>query len=258
MNQTNWSRPYARNAAESAYPSLWKGLVAAWLPPGAPKHPNRLIDYSGNGNHGTFQNGTTWEMGKDGRYIGFDGTDDDVIGDTPGKNFPSGGESRTVACWIKSSGWSGDRGLLHWGKDGALPVGANYQLVAGSGGTIHWGNGYGHGILQSTTVVSDNKWHHVVGTYSNTNANIYLDGRLDKTGNHTAATVLDNAWRWGRFQNSNGAWPGQMRGCYVYKRVLSNKEIEFLANGGDLFLFKNNRAAQLKNAKNRTTAVILS
>jgi len=238
MSAPNLTRAFARNAAESAYPNLWRGLIAAWAPPGAPRHATRLWDYSGNGNHGTLRNGANWVPGKHGHALNFDGTDDDVIGDTPGKNFPVGNQSRTVACWIKSPGWSGDKGLLHWGKDGGTPVASNYQIVAGDGGTIHWGNGYGHGILAGTIVVADDKWHHVAGTYQNGIASIYIDGKLDVSGSHTPATLLDTAWRWGRFQNSFGAWVGQMVSCLVYVRALNDKEVNMLVKHIDPFVKK--------------------
>lgn len=258
MSQTNMARSFARNAAESAYPHLWKGLVAAWLPPGAPRHPTRLIDYSGNGNHGTLQNGTSWDIGKNGRCVGFDGVDDDVVGDTPGKNFPSGGEPRTVACWIKSSGWTGDTGLLHWGQDGGSPAASNYQLVAGDGGVIHWGNGYGYGILKSTTIIADNHWHHIAGNYENGVASIYIDGKLDVSGSHTPATLLNNAWRWGRFQNSFGAWPGQMLGCYVYRRSLKLKEVACLASKDDPMIRKLSQSRISSKPKKQSFASFVS
>jgi hypothetical protein len=165
MSPNNFTRPLARHPGESAYPQLWQGLVAAWAPSGAPKHPTRLLDYSGNGNHGTLGNGAAWTPGYKGWGVGFDGVNDDVVGDSPGKNFPVGGESRTVACWIRGGSYSGDHGILHWGTDGASPTAGNFHLVAGNGGVILWGNGYGHGILNGVTVWNNNCWHHVVGTY---------------------------------------------------------------------------------------------
>jgi len=235
MSPNNFTRPLARHPGESAYPQLWKGLVAAWAPSGAPKHPTRLLDYSGNGNHGTLENGAAWTPGYKGWGVGFDGVNDDVVGDSPGKNFPVGGESRTVACWIRSAGWLNDKGLLHWGKIGPTPTGANYQLVAGTGGKILWGNGYGHGILYGATNIADNKWHHVAGVYEDGNAAIYIDGKIDATGSHTAATMLDDQWRWGRFQNQTGPWPGTMIDCLVYRRKLSIKEINQLLIGESPF-----------------------
>lgn len=256
MSAPALTRSFARNATESAYPNLWRGLVAAWAPPGAPRHATRLWDYSGNGNHGTLQNGTTWSPGKNGHALSFDGVNDDVVGDTAGKGFPVGNQSRTVACWIKSAGWTGDRGLLHWGHDGGTPAASNYQIVAGNGGTIHWGNGYGHGILMGTIVIADDRWHHVAGTYQNNTAIIYIDGRKDVSGGHTPATLLNNPWRWGRFQNSNGAWPGQMECCLVYNRALSAYEIAILAQSNGPFSLRSRPLFSEKLFKSRTFCAI--
>jgi hypothetical protein len=233
MNGPNLTRSFARNAAESAYPNLWRGLVAAWAPPGAPRHATRLWDYSGNGNHGTLQNGASWAPGKHGHALNFDGTDDDVIGDTPGKNFPAGNQSRSVSCWIKSPNWTGDNGLLHWGKDGSSPAGANYHLVAGNGGKILWGNGYDHGIVYGNRQIADNLWHHLAVTYNSNEAIIYIDGVIDAVDYHSTATLLTDSWRIGRFQNGAGAWPGFMHSFYIYQRVLKLPEIALLTSGAN-------------------------
>lgn len=47
---------YARNASESAYPNLWRGLVAWWCPSINPRGGNRLFDLSPFQNHGTLTN----------------------------------------------------------------------------------------------------------------------------------------------------------------------------------------------------------
>lgn len=256
MSPNNFTGPLARHPGESAYPHLWKDLVAAWAPSGAPKHPTRLLDYSGNGNHGTLENGAAWTPGHKGWGLGFDGVDDDVVGDSPGKNFPVGGESRTVACWIKSGGWLNDKGLLHWGKIGPTPTGSNYQLVAGTGGKILWGNGYGHGIVYGTSNIADNKWHHVVGVYENGYGVIYVDGKVDASASHTAATVPDDQWRWGRFQNQTGPWPGIMIDCLVYRRNILPTEIRLLAMGSSPFVMR--KTIQLQKIERRLYSFISS
>lgn len=233
MSGPNLTRAFARNAAESAYPNLWRGLVAAWAPPGAPRHATRLWDYSGNGNHGTLRNGANWAPGKHGYALNFDGTDDDVIGDTPGKNFPVGNQSRTVACWIKSPGWSGDTGLLHWGTDGNFPVAANFHLVAGSTGVVLWGNGFGHGLLSASTLCNDNQWHSVIGVFdSSTNlASIFIDSRVEDTGNfdYTPNTAAGSSWKIAKFLSNSGAFQGKISQMLVYRRALSKFEIGLLA-----------------------------
>ncbi len=232
MSGPNLTRAVARNAAESAYPNLWRGLVAAWAPPGAPRHATRLWDYSGNGNHGTLRNGANWAPGKHGHALNFDGTDDDVIGDTPGKNFPVGNQSRTVSCWIKSPGWSGDTGLLHWGTDGNFPIAANFHLVAGSAGVILWGNGFGHGILNGTTLCNDNQWHSVTGVFDSSTslASIYIDSREENSGtlDYTPNTAAGNSWKIAKFLSNFGAFQGEISQMLVYRRALTKVEIALL------------------------------
>ncbi len=232
MSRPNLTRAFARNAQESAYPGLWRDLVAAWAPAGAPRHATRLWDYSGNGNHGTLRNGANWTTGKTGHAVNFDGTDDDVIGDTPGKNFPSGNQSRTVSCWIKSAGWTGDTGLLHWGTDGSSPTASNYHLVAGSTGTILWGNGFGHGILSGTTLCNDNRWHSVTGVFESSSglASIYIDGCLESEGplTYTPNTSAGNSWRIAKFLSNAGSFQGKICQILVYKCALTHYEVTLL------------------------------
>ncbi|HEY1170224.1 MAG TPA: LamG-like jellyroll fold domain-containing protein [Verrucomicrobiae bacterium] len=239
MNGPNLTRAFARNASESAYPNLWQGLVAAWAPPGAPRHATRLWDYSGNGNHGTIRNGANWTIGKNGHALNFDGTDDDVIGDTPGKNFPVGNQSRTVSCWIKAPSWTGDKGLLHWGHNGEFPAAANFHLVAGSAGNILWGNGFGDGILSGSINCADNRWHCITGIYSSSTnlATLYVDGRIDATDylEQVPSTGSSDYWRIAKFLSNAGAWPGRIEGILLYNRLLLRSEILSIATGASPF-----------------------
>lgn len=232
----------AKGPGESAYPSLWVGLVAAWLPPQAPKS-NVMWDYSGNRNHGLPYNGSTPGPGaiptggKQGFGYIFDGSDDAVRGQTAGNNFPFGGTARSQVWWMKGS-WSGaDLGLLHWGTDGTGSP-QNWQSVAGSAGDILWGNGYGYGIADSVRTVNDNKWHHIACTNSGTNCQIWIDGVLDK--NQTIANAPNtgqvNPWRWGQFMNGFGSWPGVISDSYLYSRRLLDGEIRWMANGANPFI----------------------
>lgn len=71
---------YARCAAESANPRLWKGLVGAWVPL-LGVTGSALRDVSGQGNHGTLSNmdpGTDWVTWKDGSALYFPDVTDNV------------------------------------------------------------------------------------------------------------------------------------------------------------------------------------
>ena len=79
--QPTYQQGFARSASESAYPSLWKGLVGAWAMGLGPTGIATLRDVSGNQNHGTIKGSmtSTDSVVSDGRYaLDFDGTDDGI------------------------------------------------------------------------------------------------------------------------------------------------------------------------------------
>ena len=59
---------FARNAAQSEYPELWRGLVGLWSPSLGPTGLT-LYDWSGNKNRGALTNmdaSTDWVVGEKG------------------------------------------------------------------------------------------------------------------------------------------------------------------------------------------------
>ena len=67
---------HARNAAESAHPELWRGLVGAWVP-ALGYQGDILHDLSGNGNNGTIIS-SLWRAHDTGHALELDGIDDYV------------------------------------------------------------------------------------------------------------------------------------------------------------------------------------
>lgn len=192
-----------------------------------------MWDYSGNRNHGTLSNGAYLTSGKWGYGIASDGVNDYVGGANSGNRFPTGSQDRSISVWIKGS-WSGaDVGLLHWGTDGQGTTAQNFQLVCGKDGNILWGNGYGYGILSGNYLINDNKWHHIAATCSGNTAQLWIDGRFDKqqTLTITPVTGASSNWRWSQFMNGAGSWAGTFSDCYLWRRILSEGEVRWLAAG---------------------------
>jgi hypothetical protein len=72
----SYAQGFARCAGESAYPGLWRGLVAAWLPSLGPSG-GELFDTSGYKNNGALTNmnvGSDWIPTLDGYALNFGGT----------------------------------------------------------------------------------------------------------------------------------------------------------------------------------------
>ena len=76
----SWAHGFARNAAESAAPDLWRGLVGAWVPALGPTG-GTLHDVAGSARDGTLTNmdpATDWVVGSPGSVLDFDGSNDYV------------------------------------------------------------------------------------------------------------------------------------------------------------------------------------
>ncbi|MCK4624993.1 MAG: hypothetical protein KAV00_06770, partial [Phycisphaerae bacterium] len=82
----------------SCSPRDSQGLIACWKFDEA--KGDRLLDTSGNGNHGTIH-GATWTKGRVGGGLRFDGVDDYV--EVPkSASLNSANEEVTLMCWIKT------------------------------------------------------------------------------------------------------------------------------------------------------------
>jgi len=134
-------------------------------------------DSSGNGNDGTI-NGATWVNGISGTALRYDGVNDYVS--LPDLDAVSA--EFTIISWVKSS--SSAIQTIVGGGDGFVEkyhpsLGISYNTTHKAGGCVNrWGN-----YSTSVTDVDDGKWHQVVFSGSNVNANtadmkIYVDGRL--------------------------------------------------------------------------------
>ena len=80
QTQPSYKAGYAKSAAESAYPELWRNLIRAWVPAlgNGGTSLRELITKSQDAIQGTFSE-STWGMSANGAYVFFDGTDSNYI-----------------------------------------------------------------------------------------------------------------------------------------------------------------------------------
>jgi hypothetical protein len=222
----------------SRYASLRQGLVGAWCPSlGASGY--RLIDRSGNNNHGVLTGmdpGTDWVASGSGLALDFDGVNDYVnLGQSTA--FQLNFSSRfSISAWIRttasSGGIIGKRVVAGWyfSIDGSNIIGLNLQ---GSVSTAIVVNSVASGVC-------DGNWHQVCCTYTgNSNASgiaLFVDGRQVST-----TTVLNSAT--GSLLNAIDTTIGsvttnqffiaaQLDDIRLYSRALSLSEIQQLYTGG--------------------------
>jgi hypothetical protein len=185
-------------------------------------------DSTGNENTGTLTNGPTWNTGKVGQALIFDGTDDRV--DIPNaSNFAL--STFTISAWARKNGTNFDGIFSHNG----LPSSGHYHLRFESGGSIYClagddSNGYLVIVPVSGAIAG---WHHLVCTFNNGILSAYADGVLigtDNSGSYAAG--VSGTTEIGRIVRGGGTqldWTkGSIDEVRVYNRALSSTEISDL------------------------------
>jgi len=174
--------------------------------------------------------GACWVAGRWNRALQFDGVDDVVV--TLG--FPGilGGNSRTVAAWIKTPGFTSSIAIAGWG---VRTAGAKWSFIVNNLGQLRQEVESGYAI--ATTPVNDNAWHHVAVVLDNdgspnvTETRFYVDGRPDAISGQSArdiATQNGGDMMIG-CDNQSRFFLGSIDEFRVYDRALSAAEIAALA-----------------------------
>lgn len=138
-------------------------------------------DTSGNGNDGTLENGPMWKMGKVGKALRFDGTNDYVEIDNVG-SYIRGGNLSTTSIWVKTTEPNG----TFFGQDEHVsnPDGVKFKFVDGTICARVMGS-----FVCSAETFHDGGWHHTTLVRTATNStSFYVDGKYIGTsgsgGNH--------------------------------------------------------------------------
>lgn len=188
-------------------------------------------DASGYGNNGTINGAsyTTDTPSGQGYSLSFDGVDDYVDVPTASVlNFSNNG-TFAISIWVKPdtliSAWR--RGILR--QENYLISG--YRFGFSNGGTpIFWTTQSG-GTLQLTSSagLTVSQWNHIVVTYNNQQAYIYLNGiqKGSATGTYIAGS---NAFRIGYLINEY--FNGLIDEVRIYERALETAQIEELYYAG--------------------------
>jgi hypothetical protein len=174
-------------------------------------------DVSGNGYNGILTNGPTYSS-VNGGIINLDGVDDYSISTVA--SIPA---SSTVAIWIKSSAYSGNKIPISIDGD-SYGSGPNIYF---SESKINWNTGDGAANAFTNSSYPDSNWHYIVVTNdSSTNAKLYIDGTLIGTASYrsTLSTVTSNFWI-GKFHAGGYEIAASIGQVQLYNRALSAAEI---------------------------------
>jgi hypothetical protein len=178
-------------------------------------------DSSGNGNNGNV-NGSTWTTGRVGNALSFDGSNDYVeVQNSPSLNST---QEITVMTWINASSqqtyaWPRIACKMFWLNSGWC------FLVKNDSRVLRW-EIYtpNQRVVNGTTNILDNQWHHVAGTYDKNNLTIYVDGIFEANLTENADMINNNINL--TIGSSGSQWfKGSIDEVKIYNRALSAEEI---------------------------------
>ncbi len=142
----------------------------------------------------------------------------------------------SIEAWVKSTSTTGGRVLGYGNATGVTASTLQDRLLyLGSNGKAYFGIGSTKTVIASTSVVNNNTWHHLVGTYvAGTNGmKFYVDGAYQGQNTATLQNFTANGyWRAG-FEAMSG-WSNNPTDSYydgtldevaVYPDVLTPAEI---------------------------------
>jgi len=225
--------------ASTGLASLTDGL-AAYYP-----FDGNANDLSGNANHAVVYGALPTEGRADHAYL-FDGFDDTIEAPHSASLDITG--PITVSCWVKAHDTYWRSGLVIKAPDYDPSVGYHLRTVYDkahfglyySVGSTHKGGG-----VSSDTLVNDNVWHLVTGTYDGSEIRMYVDGQLETLTpyslgyeSNTAALQIghyyypySDLWGPGHEGRHNVTLNGAIDEVRIYNRALDQSEITELYTG---------------------------
>ena len=218
------------------YASLRQGLVGCWCPSlGASGF--RLIDRSGNGNHGTLTNmdpGTDWVPSGGNLALDFDGVNDYVTASDA--NLPSGNLLSSMAFWVFLRNTSSSGGVVGFGNTGVtLAAFRAYANLRGAG--IVSVEFAGNNTAYSTTSLIPLRWYHFAVVKKpgviNQTTDIYINGvKQTLVGTSSANTPNIGLLNFEVGVFNAAYFNGQIDDIRIYNRALTPSEILLLYTGG--------------------------
>ncbi|MES3030861.1 MAG: LamG domain-containing protein [Patescibacteria group bacterium] len=202
---------------------LSTGLVGHWTFDGKDMLNGVMLDKSGNGNTGRFQNistSTFFKAGKIGQAGSFDATDDYV---NLGTNFSSVLEI-TQCAWIKLNS-AGSYPIILSSKAGADTT----EIRFGGGDRLpHFL--YNNQFIGGSTPVELGVWNHICGTTDTATKRLYVNGvQVAQAG--LGGSNASHGQSYIGFRESHGVYfPGLIDDARIYNRALSAVEIKQLYN----------------------------
>lgn len=183
-------------------------------------------DVTGNGYNASPAGNPGFAAGKYGQAIAFDGNDSLTVQNGTNLSLHNGG---TVSAWVKTS---------------ALPTA--WATLAGKGRTawrlcqnnntgamaFHFNSANNEYQANGDMLITDNAWHHVVGTYDGQTVSLYVDGELDASAAVSEPVgVTSDPVLIGSRSDAPRYWTGLVDDVRIYSYALTAETVQMLYNG---------------------------
>ena len=184
-----------------------------------------VLDWSGHGNHGTFNNDPKWVDGYDGGALNFDGTGESVISRFSEETWTA----YTVAVWAKADVLSQSNNSSIFATHSTTANG--FQL------SYDTANSYQYHATNVDFVMGPaaTSWVHLALSYDGTMTSAYYNGNLVGTFMQEAVDVVADKFAIGVNRAEDNWFDGSVDEFRVYNRALTQEEVQ-LAMRGDPML----------------------
>jgi len=192
-----------------------------------------------DGNNGVLTGGTFTTDNQVGTFaLSLDGSDDFVEVPFNSNLTPS---ELSLSVWFKTDSNTGDFDKIG-GKQGPRFDQSYYLALRGDkpGKPIRFNVSKTSSTISgvfSTTDVSDNNWHHVVGTLGPSNGQtIYIDGSSENSNSNSSVVYDGNStpFYWGQRPNGSQHFSGLLDDGRLYNKELTATEVNNLFSTGSI------------------------
>jgi hypothetical protein len=190
-------------------------------------YSSRLLDASGNGNHGTVFGATPTADGG----ISFDGVNDEI---RTGILLPS---VYSISTWFKQSAINTARRVYASTNFSASPNATGVSLILSAANVLQVSVGVGSSTisLSGPTISDTTNWYNAIVISDGANVILYVNGVFSASIPAAAAQSLLSLY-FGRSRHATDGWfPGTIRNPRIYNRVLTAAEIEALATNPEAY-----------------------
>lgn len=190
-------------------------------------------DIGGTGQTGTYNGSPT--LGVPGAISGDTDTAITLNGSSqfvslPTTGLPSGSAAWSVGCWVKLSATpSAFVCMATWGTNTANQ---RVEMAFNSGGQPYVG--FGGGAVATGSVLTNNVWHLVVGTFDGAHTlTLYVDGaQVAQNTSATGGNIVTGVAYLGQFAGATGRLAGSLDEAKIWSTALSGTAISALYAAG--------------------------